>query len=140
MRSVESKKNLVVNRLTALAVAGIVALLLIFAAIATAQEGQNAVYNASSNCCANSPAFIDASVFSSNASDFCGVLNYILLSIVKAPTYPNGAVIDSRGLPATGISMSCSNSLWNGISSEPAVTILLPSTAQGTGLKLSKSR
>jgi hypothetical protein len=102
---------------------------------ATAQTlGNNAVYNSSGTCspkCASSPAFIDASIFGSSASNICQVLNGILSSSLT--TYPaGGAVIDARGLPGnTGTSMTCSTSPWAGITNPPPSTILLPATGSG---------
>jgi hypothetical protein len=97
-------------------------------AAAQGSQGQNAVFNSSANCsqCSGSSAFFDASEFTSSGRDFCAVLNYLLVHVVR-PTYPSGAVIDARGLPGTtGTSMTCSASPWNGISSPPPSTILLP--------------
>jgi|SRR3984957_18330092 len=98
---------------------------------ATAQsEGQNSVYYyvSSSNpgqCCDGSAAFIDATPFGGSTKNFCGVLNGILSST----GFASGGVIDARGLPgATGTSMTCSISPWNGISSPPPAIILLPAT------------
>ena len=101
-----------------------------------AQTGNNAVYNSSGNCspsspCASSPAFIDATVFaSSSRPNLCAVLSYMLTpSNGIIPSY--GAVIDARGLPNAGTSMTCTStnpSPWAGITSPPPSTILLPAT------------
>jgi hypothetical protein len=103
----------------------IVCALLAFPILANAQgsRGQNAVYN-SSNGVVGSNAFIDASMFPAQGVDFCGVLHNVLLTVVPA----TGAVIDARGLPNTGTSMTCSASPWAGITNPPPSTILLPAT------------
>jgi hypothetical protein len=101
---------------------------------AAAQTGKNAIFDSGGNCspCASSRAFIDATVFTGKppSNDLCSVLNWVLVNIVQL-TYPQGAVIDARGLPAKGTSMSCSTgqpSPWAGIASPPPSTILLPAT------------
>jgi hypothetical protein len=105
---------------------------LIFSNHADAQsQGNNAVYNSSGNCfqssqCAGSAAFIDASVFTSKATDFCGVLKYVLANVDQPPTYPSGAVIDARGLKSGNTSMTCTASPWAGITLPPPSNILLP--------------
>lgn len=103
---------------------------------AEAQTGANAVYNSSGTCspCTPSTAFIDASVFGGIHTDFCTVLNGILGSL----GYPTGgAVIDARGLPATGTSNTCTSSPWGSGRSYvnvpstillPAATIIIPAT------------
>jgi hypothetical protein len=102
-----------------------------------AQTGPNAVFNSSGACssssCTPSTAFIDASVFVSQATTFCGILNYMLTpsnGIIPS----SGAVIDARGLNSTNTSMTCTSSPWAGISNPPASTILLPATGGGTNL------
>jgi hypothetical protein len=89
--------------------------------------GQNAVYGNCNNhalATTSSSAFVDAGIFGSLNTNICAVLNGIL----KSQTYPfvAGSVIDARGLPATGTSMTCSITPWSGITSPPASTILLP--------------
>lgn len=105
-----------------------------------AQTGNNAVYNSTGNCspsspCASSPAFIDTTVFASSTyPDICTLLHHVLVSIVQT-TYPYGAVIDARGLPAAGTSMTCPStqpSPWYGITNPPPSTILLPATSATT--------
>lgn len=93
---------------------------------AVAQQGQDAVYNFS-NGVTNSPAFIDASMFTGNASpnNICAVLNYILSPGHGFPV--TGAVIDARGLNSSNTSMTCTASPWAGITNPPPSTILLPS-------------
>jgi hypothetical protein len=104
-------------------------------AAAQGSAGQDAVYNSSGNT-AGSSSFIDASQFANKPSsrDFCSVLNYVLVQVVQ-PNYPNGVVIDARGLPGnTGTSLTCAagTTPWstNGntnIVNVPS-TILLPAT------------
>jgi hypothetical protein len=97
--------------------------------LAAGQKGNNAVFNTSSTCspCTPSPAFIDASVFTSKATTFCGVLNYVLTPINGVVT-SSGAVIDARGLNSGNTSMTCTASPWAGITNPPPTTILLPAT------------
>ncbi len=103
--------------------------LAVFTSAANAQTAENAVYN-SSGATTSSPAFIDASVFGSSATDICAVLYGILSS--TSITYPAvGAVIDARGLPgATGTNMTCASGTtpwYNGSSfANVPSTILLP--------------
>ena len=95
-------------------------------------QGNNAVFNSSGNCsgssqCAGSSAFIDASVFGAQNTDFCAVLFNILKNVAPG----TGSVIDARGLPGTtGTSMTCATgtSPWNNGSSyvKTPSTILLP--------------
>jgi hypothetical protein len=100
-------------------------------------QGQNAVYNANSNCCKGSSAFIDASMFVTQTGlDLCGVLNGILSN-----GFISGSIIDARGLPSTTVSMTCATNTtpWsiNGnatILNVPS-TILLPATA-GTSITI----
>jgi hypothetical protein len=90
--------------------------------------GNNTVYNAS-NATTNSTAYIDASAFAkdangpASASDLCTVLNYIYSTSGIIPS--TGAVIDARGI-AVGMSNPCTASPWNGVSSPPPTTVLLP--------------
>jgi len=108
----------------------------VFPSPAPAQTGPNAVYNSSGNCnsqspCTASTAFIDASVFGSKSTNFCAVINAVL----KNPNFTPPLVIDARGLPGnTGTSMTCTASPWNGISSPPPATILLPATGPVNGV------
>ena len=93
--------------------------------------GNNAVYyyvslTNTGQCCKGSSAFIDSSVFGGSSTNICGVLN----SILASTSYPAaGAVIDARGLPGVGTSMTCTGSPWAGITNPPPSTILLPATA-----------
>jgi hypothetical protein len=102
-------------------------------------QGNNAVYYESSvspysaACCQGSGAFIDASMFISNASanNVCAILNYIMAPGHGFPA--TGAVIDARGLNSTNTSMNCltgttSWTPWNNGSANLNVpsTILLP--------------
>ena len=107
---------------------------------AEAQTGDNAVYNYLGTTVVHSPAFIDAKVFTTKPpnNDLCSVLNYVLVKIVQL-TYPQGAVIDARGLPAAGTSMTCPSSQpspWSGITSPPPSTILLPATTSTTPISI----
>jgi hypothetical protein len=96
---------------------------------AAAQQGQDAVYNNSATIVA-STSFIDASMFGLATTNICAVLHGILVSSSYPPA---GAVIDARGLPGTtGTSMTCTASPWNGITSPPPATILLPATSGAT--------
>jgi hypothetical protein len=81
---------------------------------AEAQTGDNAVYNntGTGTCCVKSTAFVDASVFGGTSFDFCGVI----YGILSATGYPSaGEVVDARGLPFTGTSMTCPTGTtpWN---------------------------
>jgi hypothetical protein len=122
---------------------GIIAMLgsiTLFRTPAEAQTGKNAVFDSLGNCspCQKSPAFIDASVFGGSGTTVCSVLNQILATVVP-PTYPQGAVIDARGLPAAGTSMSCNSTVptpWFGISNPPPSTILLPATTPAAPIKI----
>jgi len=111
----------------------ILACWILFSAVtARAQkQGQNAVYNPTGSA-TNSLAFIDAGMFAGNAQNrnLCSVLNYVLANIDQPPTYPNGAVIDARGIPGVTplVSMTCTASPWAGITNPPPSTILLPAT------------
>src|SRR5450755_1514364 len=71
-------------------------------------RGQNGVYNATCNNgslgVVGSSAFIDASMFTAKASDFCGILNFILF---PGNGYPaSGAVVDARGLNSNNTNMA----------------------------------
>jgi hypothetical protein len=96
------------------------------------QQGNDAVYNGNAICCAGSPAFIDASAFSSLTTDICNTLYKIIspLSYLVAGT----VVVDARGINATNAAHDASGNLkcvgtpWQQGSSStnnPA-TILLP--------------
>jgi hypothetical protein len=106
-----------------------------FPILAAAQgaPGLNAVCSSTSVCSSSSDtvgtsAFIDASMFvgSVPSPTFCSVLNDVLAHVIQ-PTYPNGAVIDARGLPGTNASMACSTSPWgsgSGYLNVPSVVLL----------------
>jgi hypothetical protein len=105
-----------------------------FPSRAEAQKGNNAVYMNASNCCAATPAFIDAGVFAGNfaSPNLCSVLNFVLTPI-NGIIPSTGAVIDARGLPGSRppTSMTCTGtnpSPWAGITNPPPSTILLPAT------------
>ena len=91
-------------------------------------QGDNAVYDASSNCsnssqCIPSPAFVDASVLFQ--TDICNTIYKILKGDIPSGYIPGG-VIDARGITTP---QTCANSPWyNGsvyLANKPA-TILLP--------------
>lgn len=88
-----------------------------------AQQGQNAVFNASS--ITPSPAYYDASVVTgASGTDLCSLVNYVYTHII--PSTSKGAVIDARGIPVGG-SNPCTASPWAGLTtSTPPATILLP--------------
>ena len=115
------------------AVVGLIGLGSVFPTRARAQAtGKNAVYDSTGACspCAKSPAFIDASVFGNTRTDICTVLKFILTPL-NGVLPSTGGVIDARGLPATGTSMTCTSttpSPWAGITNPPPSTILLPAT------------
>ena len=96
--------------------------------IATAQtnlQGQDAAYNSSMQV-ANSPSFIDASMFVFSGSTLCSTIYKILLG---PPTY-SAAVIDARGLNSGNTNMKCApgTTPWNNgttFQNKPS-TILLP--------------
>ena len=117
---------------------------LVFPGTAAAQgtQGQNGVFNPS-NGIVGSNAFIDASMFAGNAQNrnLCSVLNYVLANIDQPPTYPNGAVIDARGIPGVTppVSMTCTISPWgsgSGYLNVPS-TILLPATTAAAPIVIS---
>lgn len=93
---------------------------------AQVNQGKNAIYVAGggNNCCAPSAAFVDASMFIGQNSDFCSVIYQILSSQVYSVT-----VIDARGLNVNIVSMVClSGTPWNNgttFLNKPS-TILLP--------------
>lgn len=104
----------------------------VFPTRAEAQTGDNGVYNYLGTTVVNSPAFIDAKVFTTKppSNDLCSVLNY-MLTPSHGIVLSYGAVIDARGLPAAGTSMTCPSSQpspWSGIINPPPSTILLPAT------------
>jgi hypothetical protein len=91
-------------------------------------QGQNAICSSSSGCSTTvgSSAFIDASMFTGQASNICGVIYYIF-----AHGYPSsGAVVDARGLNSINTTMACAagTTPWNNGTTtiNVASTILLP--------------
>jgi hypothetical protein len=98
----------------------------------TQSQGNNAVYNGSSNVVGSS-AFIDASAFVSGTPDICAVL-YNIISPSSYP--PTGAVIDARGInPANALTdgsgnLICAGTPWsfNGTTTPHPATIILPYT------------
>jgi len=85
--------------------------------------GDNVVYD-SPSLVGNSHTFIDASALS--GSNICVKINAALVQLANQVTYPGyggAAVVDARGITS---SLGCSISPWNGISSPPPSTILLP--------------
>jgi hypothetical protein len=91
----------------------------------TGARGQNGVYaycNNGSLGIVGSSAFIDAKDFGNTNQNICGVLNGILGGTGFIP----GTIIDARGLPATGTSMTCTSTPWSGITNPHPSTILLP--------------
>lgn len=95
-----------------------------------AQTGPNAICVSSSGCSQQSSAsFLDASVQGLRGTDFCATIFGILTGLVNK--YPStGTVIDARGLPVQGVSMTCAagTSPWyeNGSFAKIPSTILLP--------------
>ncbi len=89
---------------------------------------QNTICTSSTQCSTGkSPAFFDASVAAVVGLDFCSSINNTLNLL----TYPStGAVIDARGLPVKGVSMTCAagTSPWfeSGTYTNKPSTILLP--------------
>jgi len=113
-------------------VAALLGLSLVSPSSATGQQsqGQNDVYGPSSSnfIQTGSSAFVDARAFGNGVLDFCGVLNTVLINVVKK-NFPSGAIIDARGLPGTtSTSMTCGASPWGSGASYVNVpsTILLP--------------
>jgi hypothetical protein len=108
--------------------------------VATAQvQGNKTVYNSSGHT-APSTAWIDASAYwtSGGAPDPCTILQSILSSGYGSTTYPNGAVIDARGLynshtPSAGLSCLSTETPFDSLSglssAPPPTTILLPPVA-----------
>jgi hypothetical protein len=127
-QSVRIAKNSVGGR-ALLAVITILACLYAAPQLASAQQGEKTVYN-SSSVPSPSKAWIDASAFWSSGPvpDLCAIINQILTASYSTG-YPNGAVIDARGLynPNPTGSIACSNSPFDGVSGLPPTTILLPS-------------
>lgn len=122
--------NSIFSRMSFLVGIAIIGLISAFPTAAAGQAGQNAVYNSQGNCgssCVPSPAFFDASQFVSIPPnpDFCSVVGYVLNPAHNI--FPStGGVLDARGLPSTGVKMTCAASPWVGIASPPKATILLP--------------
>jgi hypothetical protein len=94
---------------------------------AQGQQGDNAVYNASSACCQASTAFIDATAFCAmpggctTSDDFCSVVNQALKTLPST-----GGVVDARGVNP-GANNTCVNSPFttpNSITTPS--TVLLP--------------
>ena len=82
---------------------GILALLLGSHSNATAQTGDNEVYNSSGTCCSTSAAFVDATAYCSSAGacttsdDLCVAVNAALNALPTA-----GGVVDARGINSGG--------------------------------------
>lgn len=108
--------------------------------VAQAQTGDKAVY-LNSTTPAPSQVWIDASAYwiSGNAPDLCTIINSDILNTNYIHGYPNGAVIDARGLylnPAPGPpsigSIKCTGTPFDYFNSHgispPPTTILLPAT------------
>jgi hypothetical protein len=113
-------------------VVSIVLLCWFWAFPASAQQGQDAVYNSSGQV-TNSPAFIGASMYgSASRPDICAVLYYILKNVVPA----TGAVIDARGLPnstpPTSMTCAAGTTPWN----NGTTTVSAPSTVLAGGPEL----
>ena len=110
------------------------ALLIGVSTIAGAQssnEGSNAISSNSSGTIVPSIAYIDASPFYYALSnpDLCVAINGILTSTNYSRNYPNGAVIDVRGiLPPVGTTaLTCNTDPFSGVTAPS--TILLPGTS-----------
>ena len=114
-----------------------------FPTLATAQAQNSAnktVWNANvPPVTAPSVAWIDASAYwnatMANAPDLCGIISINILNSSYATNYPNGAVIDARGLynpdpsSTTTTKIACTGSPFDGLpdnASPPPTTILLP--------------
>jgi hypothetical protein len=103
------------------------------AAAQTAVAGNKAVY-ASTGALGPSPsmAWIDASAFwtSGTQPDLCNIISVNILNGTYPSNYPNGAVIDARGLyNANGSVINCTGTPFanfNNSTSPPPTTILLP--------------
>jgi hypothetical protein len=101
--------------------------------MAAQSAGNKAVYNSVGPT--NSQVWVDLSAWWNltlmPVPDLCGLLNTFLTS--SYGTYPNGAVIDARGLtpvsPSQGMAprIICSENPFKNVSSLPSTTILLPS-------------
>jgi hypothetical protein len=76
-------------------------------------EGNSAIVSNTSGSVAASEAYIDAAPFASTSSpDVCAAINSVFTSstVKYATTYPNGAVIDARGvLPLAGQNLKCNS-------------------------------
>lgn len=105
----------------------------------TPQQGNNAVYGTcnSSITTFGSTAFIDASAFSGSATDFCAVINHIYTTSGLIPA--SGAVIDARGLNGGNTSMTCAASPWNGVTSPPPTTVLLPAAGPSAAIVIAQT-
>jgi hypothetical protein len=114
-----------------------------FPTLAAAQAqnpGNKTVWNANvPPATAPSVAWIDASAYwdatMANAPDLCGIISINILNSSYATNYPNGAVIDARGLynpdpsSTTTTKIACTGSPFDGLpdnASPPPTTILLP--------------
>jgi hypothetical protein len=94
--------------------------------------GNKGVYN-SSPAVAASQVWIDASAFwtSGTTPDLCSIISGSILNSSYSGNYPNGAVIDARGLyynSSSAASIGCSGTPFANFttSSPPPTTILLP--------------
>src|ERR1700722_12221510 len=99
------------------------------ATLVAQSQGNNVICKTSTGCTTGaSSAFIDASAFTADGSDFCSIINYIYThtpAIIPA----TGAVIDARGLNGGNTIMNCTTgSSWTSVSipSAPPATLLLP--------------
>jgi hypothetical protein len=92
--------------------------------------GNKAVYG--TNGVTFSEVWIDASgsaFWTSGAPDLCGTINTILTSTNYSKNYPNGAVIDARGLvfPGAQQPITCSGNPFKNVTATSPSTVLLPS-------------
>jgi len=93
-----------------------------------AQQGNNAIYNASGSCCAASLSIFDASVFTgpNNTTDICSRI----FGTLSSANYPAvGAVVDARGINSTNSVMTCpagGYSPWTPLSSEDLALHISP--------------
>ena len=113
---------------TSVAVSTAASILVILSAISPAKltaqvQGNNTVWSSSTTI--GSSAFIDASAFTGNGTDLCDTLNYIYTH-TPAIIPTTGGVIDARGLNGGNTSLTCAASPWNGVTSTPPTTVLLP--------------
>jgi len=96
----------------------------------TAQSttGQKTVFS-SSNIPAPSTVWVDASAFWTRGTlDMCTLLQNNIFTSTYGTTYPNGAVIDARGLVNASHSTACSVDPFDALSGPPpSTTLLLPS-------------